>query len=126
MIIGIGTDLVSIKRIEDIYSRNGLRFAEKILGENEQSDFMTTNHKVNFLAKRFAAKEAVTKAFGLGLSQGMRWQDIQLGHHASGQPDIILSGQAKLHFEQIQATNIHISLTDDNDMVCAFVVLESA
>ena len=68
--------------------------------------------------------QAVTKAFGTGLSQGMRWQDIQLDHHASGQPKVVLSGQAQKHLEQIGALSVHISLSDDNGMVCAFVVVE--
>jgi len=124
MIKGIGTDLVAIKRIETIYQRHGERFAEKILGETELAAFPDASNQVNFLAKRFAAKEAVTKAFGLGLSQGMRWQDIEMDHHPSGQPKVILSGQAKQYFDEINATAIHISLSDDNDMVCAFVVVE--
>jgi holo-[acyl-carrier protein] synthase len=124
MIKGIGTDLVAIKRIEDIFTRHGRRFAEKILGDHELAEFAAAANEVNFLAKRFAAKEAVTKAFGLGLSKGMRWQDIQLDHHPGGQPIIKLSGHAKQYSETIQATTVHISLSDDNDMVCAFVVIE--
>lgn len=124
MIKGIGTDLVAIKRIEKIFDRHGQRFAEKILGDAELMEFNAASNPINFLAKRFAAKEAVTKAFGLGLSQGMRWQDIQMDHLASGQPRINLSGKAKQHFETINATAMHISLSDDNDMVCAFVVVE--
>ena len=124
MIKGIGTDLVAIKRIEDIFQRHGQRFADKILGERELSDLSNSSNPVNFLATRFASKEAVTKAFGTGLSQGMRWQDIQLDHHASGQPKVVLSGQAQKHLEQIGALSVHISLSDDNGMVCAFVVVE--
>ena len=124
MIKGIGTDLVAIKRIDAIFNRHGQRFAEKILGANELVDFTDANNKVNFLAKRFAAKEAVSKAFGLGLSKGMRLPDIQLGHHSGGQPRISLAGYAKEYFESIQATSVHISLTDDNDIVVAFVVIE--
>lgn len=124
MIKGIGTDLVAIKRIEAIYTRHGQRFAEKILGENELADFTVAKHKVNFLAKRFATKEAVSKAFGLGFSKGIRWQDIQLSHQPSGQPKITLSGHANVHFETIKANSVHISLTDDNDIVVAFVVIE--
>ena len=124
MIKGIGTDLVGIKRIEAIYNRHGQRFAEKILCEHELADFTGATHKVNFLAKRFAAKEAVSKAFGLGLSKGMRWQDIQLGHLPSGQPKITLAGQAQVYFQTMQASSVHISLTDDNDIVVAFVVIE--
>lgn len=124
MIKGIGTDLVAINRIEEVFNRHGQRFAEKILGDTELAEFKTAANPINFLAKRFAAKEAVTKAFGLGLSKGMRWQDIQMDHLASGQPIITLSGKAKRHFDGINGTAVHISLSDDNDMVCAFVVVE--
>jgi holo-[acyl-carrier protein] synthase len=124
MIKGIGTDLVAIKRISDIYERHGDRFANKILGANELSDFSQAKDKPNFLAKRFAAKEAVSKAFGLGLAGGLRWQDIELGHFPSGQPEIMLSGQAHNRLMILQASRVHISLSDDHGMVCAFVVIE--
>lgn len=124
MIKGIGTDLVSIKRIEDVYLRHGNRFVNKILGGQELQDFVESKHKVNFLAKRFAVKEAVVKAFGLGFTEGMRWQDIQLAHHASGQPRVQLQNKALNYYTSLCAQSIHISLSDEKDMVCAFVVIE--
>lgn len=124
MIKGIGTDLVSVKRIENSLDRHGERFAKKILGPQEILDFPASKRKTNFLAKRFAAKEAVAKALGTGFANGIRWQDIQLDHLATGQPVIMLSNQALDRFNSLAAKQIMISLSDEEDLVIAYVIIQ--
>ncbi len=124
MIKGIGTDLLSVKRISKVINRHGDRFAQKILGPVEMTDYAAATNQINFVAKRFASKEAVSKALGCGMSMGVRWQDIQLLHHESGQPRIQLSGQALAHFNTLQASAVHITLTDEQQMILAFAVIE--
>ncbi len=124
MIKGIGTDLLSVKRIGKVINRHGDRFAQKILGPVELADYAAATNQINFVAKRFASKEAVSKALGSGMSMGVRWQDIQLLHHESGQPRIQLSGQALVHFNSLQASAVHITLTDEQQMILAFAVIE--
>ena len=76
-----------------------------------------------FIAKRFAVKEAVSKALGTGISKGVDWTDISLMHHESGQPYIELQAGAKDHLEKLGATRVDVSLSDEGDLVSAFAVL---
>ena len=126
MIYGIGVDLAQISRIESAFERFGQRFADKILGAHELADFVHTKRPVRFLAMRFAAKEAASKAFGTGFKQGVAPRQIEVQHNAAGKPSLVFSGQARKLAEQHQLVASHVSLTDENDFAVAYVILETA
>jgi len=117
-IIGIGTDLVSISRIREMYENHGQKFLQKICTEAEIKDIGHRNI-VNFIAKRFAAKEAYVKALGKGISSDIGWQDIVIANTESGQP--LFAEDTKY----LNVYNAHLSISDEPNYVVAFVVLES-
>jgi len=125
MIVGLGTDIVSIDRINNALTRHGRQFAEKILTENEleQFDRLKQNHK--YLAKRFAVKEAASKALGTGMSEGITWHNITLKHDLHGKPLLCLAGKAQERADMLGATRLLITLSDEKHYAVAFVVLES-
>ncbi|MBL8510956.1 MAG: holo-ACP synthase [Betaproteobacteria bacterium] len=125
MIFGIGTDIVSVARIADVLDRYGDHFKHRVLVDNEARDCAASSHPARFLAKRFAAKEAFSKAFGTGIGAEVGWHDLQVGHDARGKPLIQVTAalQARLSLHNITA--IHLSLSDETDYAQAFVVLES-
>ncbi|WP_210396712.1 holo-ACP synthase [Motiliproteus sediminis] len=124
MIAGIGTDLVQIKRIAAALERSGPRFAERILAPEERAEYAAAARPAVFLAKRFAVKEAASKALGTGIAKGVSWHHIQLRHAASGAPLLHLCGRAA-ELQQVQQIDaLHVSLSDEQDHVIAFVVLE--
>ena len=124
MIHGVGTDLVSVKRIEDALFRYGDRFLHRILNETEVAEYAQSSQPGRFLAKRFAAKEAFSKAWGTGIGEAVGWHDVSVTHDARGKPLIATS---KALSEKLAGENIfasHISLSDENDHALAFVVIE--
>lgn len=128
MIHGIGTDIVQISRIEAALVRKGERFAEKILGPEELEKYRRRMAKVEvrgirFLATRFAAKEAFSKAVGLGMRMPMSWRAIQTLNAASGKPVVVTSGALKEFMEQNGLT-AQVSITDETDYAVAFVIVE--
>lgn len=124
MIKGIGTDLVSVERIEKALEKHGDRFAKRILSPDEYKGLVNSTRPSNFLAKRFASKEATAKALGTGFSNGVSWQDIQLEHYPSGQPKIVLANKALEIFTKMDCQQILLSLSDEEALVSAFVVIE--
>ena len=129
MIRGIGTDLCDIRRIRAALQRHGERFAEKVLGPNEIEVFRARRARVEargvaYLATRFSAKEAFSKAIGLGLRSPMRWRDCETLNRPSGQPEIRLHGALAAWFDQ-QGLVAHVSLTDESDYATSFVVVET-
>lgn len=124
MIKGIGTDLVSVPRIERVLERHRDRFANKILGCDEYQEFQKCKHRANFLAKRFAAKEAAAKALGTGFSKGVSWKDIQVMHNEHGRPELSLSNGALKRFLSIRGEQILLSLSDEEPLVIAYVIIE--
>lgn len=124
MIIGIGTDLVRVARIEAAMGRHGPRFARRLLGEQEAERFHQAPFPAAFLAKRFAAKEAFVKALGTGLCNGMRWTEIQVVNDVQGRPSLVLTGRAQELYVLAGVRAHHLSLTDEVDLALAFVVLE--
>lgn len=124
MIIGIGTDLVRVGRIEAAMQRHGSRFSRRLLGEQEAVRFHQAPFPAAFLAKRFAAKEAFVKALGTGLRKGMRWTEIQVVNDALGRPSLVLAGRARELSVLAGVRVLHLSLTDEVDLALAFVVLE--
>ncbi len=128
MIYGIGTDLIQISRIEAALARNGERFAAKILGPEEMDKFRRRHAKVEarglrFLASRFAAKEAFSKAIGLGMRMPMTWRAMQTLNAPSGKPIVVTSGVLKEYMEHHRLT-AQVSITDEADYAVAFVIVE--
>lgn len=124
MIHGIGTDLVSVKRIEDALFRHGDRFLHRILSEAEVAEYAQSKQPARFLAKRFAAKEAFSKAWGTGIGEAVGWHDVSVTHDARGKPLIATSDALAEKFTLEKIVAAHISLSDENDHALAFVVLE--
>ncbi len=129
MIVGIGTDLCDIRRIEAVLARKSTRFAEKVLGPRELKVFEQRFAKVpargiRYLATRFAAKEAFSKAIGLGMRWPMGWRHCEILNAPSGHPEIHLNGELAPWFDARQWL-AHVTVTDEVDHALAFVVVES-
>lgn len=126
MIVGIGTDLIHIDRIEKSYARFGERFLKRFLAMGEREVFLRRGQPVSFLAKRFAAKEAVAKALRVGIGARARWAEIEVVNNADGAPEIRLSGAAAATADALKVTHSHIALADEQNLAQAFVILESS
>lgn len=125
MIRGIGVDMAEIKRFSASYARFGMRFPERILAPSELRDFARTRDPGRFLAMRFAAKEATSKALGTGFRQGVAPRQMYVVHSPSGKPNLAVSGQAAQLFAAMGINASHVSLTDEGGFAVAFVVLEA-
>ena len=123
MILGIGTDLVEIERIEIAMKRHGVRFVRRILTDMEYDVFTAHHQPGHFLAKRFAAKEAVVKALGTGFSQGINLHAIEVSNTKFGRPAVELKAGALTAYHTMGASNIHLSLSDEKAYALAFVVI---
>ena len=128
MIIGVGTDLCDVRRIASTLERRGERFAQKVLGPHEIEVFRQRLAKVElrgirYLATRFAAKEAFSKAIGLGMTWPMTWRACEVVKAPSGQPHIRLHGELAAWFDS-RGWQAHVSVTDESDYASAFVVVE--
>ena len=128
MIYGVGTDICDVRRIAATFARRGERFAERVLGPHEIEVFRTRRTKVeargiSYLATRFSAKEAFSKAIGLGMRSPMTWRDCEVIKAPSGKPQIRLHGALAMWFEarHLQA---HVSVSDETDYAASFVVVE--
>lgn len=123
-IIGIGTDIVDIRRIKKILAQTyAQRFVERILHHNELIIFNQHTQKSNYLAKRFAAKEAVSKALGTGIGQSVQFNEVQVDHDELGAPMIKLHGRTKEYADQKGNKSTYVSLSDDGDYALAYVIL---
>ena len=130
MIIGLGTDIIEISRIEKLYRRFGERFLQRLFTENEQAYCAKKPHAaLARYAKRFAAKEACLKALGTGRSQSIKWRDIDVTRTNLGQPTLALSGKcldiALKNLRPGQQLKAHVSLSDTKTLAQATVILES-
>ena len=130
MIHGIGTDVCDIRRLRETLARRGDRFAERVLGPAELEVFHARRARsqargVAYLATRFSAKEAFSKAIGLGMRMPMSWRACEVVNAPSGQPQIRLNGALAAWFEARQWV-AHLSVTDETDYAAAFVVVETA
>lgn len=128
MIYGIGTDIIQIARIEAALRRHGDRFAERILGSEELQKYHRRKAKVEarglrFLATRFAAKEAFSKAIGLGIHMPMTWRAMQTLNAPSGKPIVVTSGKLEQYMQENGLT-AQVSITDETDYAVAFVIVE--
>jgi holo-[acyl-carrier protein] synthase len=124
MITGIGTDIVHIDRVQKVLDRYGERFVNRILTPEERVRYERTKAKANHLAKRFAAKEAFSKAIGTGIRSPFRWHSVTVARDSKGKP--LLKPDVKMaeYLAKSGVTHFHVSLTDDADVAMAFVVLE--
>ncbi|BCO26578.1 holo-[acyl-carrier-protein] synthase [Rhodoferax lithotrophicus] len=128
MIYGIGTDICDIRRIQASLARHGERFAEKILSEVELTTWQMRSQRwpergVRYLATRFSAKEAFSKAIGLGMRMPMTWRSCEIGKLPSGQPTIVLHGELKIWFDA-KGLSAHVTVTDETDYAASFCVVE--
>ena len=124
MILGTGTDLIDIRRIERALERFGHRFARRVLVEKEFRRFYTHVKPAHYLAKRFAAKEAFSKAMGTGIHFPVNWHNVSVANERSGRPYLEFSEALAALLKQRGISRAHLSLSDEVDMACAFVVLE--
>ncbi|MFM2343633.1 MAG: hypothetical protein RLZZ210_241 [Pseudomonadota bacterium] len=124
-IIGIGTDIIEIKRIEQAITNN-LRFASKVLGLQEYQLWQQRKKNVSFIAKRFAAKEAFAKALKIGFRDIVTWHDIQILPHKNGlgSPEFTFSNNM-LNYIQKNNYICHVSLSDERQYAVAYVIIES-
>jgi len=129
VIIGLGSDLIDIRRIEQTLQRHGSRFTSRVFTEVEQAKSDRRRERAASYAKRFAAKEACAKALGTGLSQGVFWRDMGVVNLPSGQPTMRLTGGAAERLARITPAGyraaIHLTITDDHPLAQAFVVIEA-
>jgi len=129
MIHGIGTDLCDLRRIAATLERRGERFAEKVLGPRELQVWRARGARVparglRYLGTRFSAKEAFSKAIGLGIHWPMTWRACEILNARSGKPEIVLGGELARWFAD-RRLRAHVTVTDETDYVAAFVVVES-
>lgn len=126
MIIGVGTDIVAVSRIKRLMDEHPQRFIERILSRYEQTAFNGCQNKSAYLAKRFATKEAFGKAMGTGIGDGMAFNEIETQHDDSGQPKLVLHGQALFLANAKGVAGVHLSVSDETDYATAFVILSAA
>lgn len=129
MIIGIGADLCDIRRIEKSIARFGERFTHRIFTEEERRRSDRRANRAASYAKRFAAKEACCKALGTGIRMGIFWRDMGVVNLPTGQPTLVLTGDAQRRLDAMTPTghraSLHLTITDDYPLAQAFVVIEA-
>lgn len=124
MIAGIGTDIVEVSRIEASLASFGEAFAKRLLADDEWSQYVNSKQKARFLAKRFAAKEAFSKALGTGLRSPVTLQNIAVTHDALGKPELRWSAELQTLVNDKGIVQAHLSISDEKNLAVAFVVLE--
>ncbi|MEM9043931.1 MAG: holo-ACP synthase [Pseudomonadota bacterium] len=129
MIVGIGSDLADIRRIERTLERFGDRFVQRVFTEIEQAKSDKRRERAASYAKRWAAKEACSKALGTGLRMGVAWREMGVVNLPSGQPTMVLTGGAEERLNGLippgMFPRIHLTITDDHPYAQAFVVVEA-
>ena len=123
MILGVGTDIVAVARMVEALERHGERFAERILAEGEREELARAPHAGRFLAKRFAAKEAFSKAFGTGIRPPVGFHTVFIEHDQIGKP-LLRYADELLQVMQSRKLVAHLSISDERDHALAFVVIE--
>lgn len=124
-IVGLGTDIAEIARIEKALERSGEGFARRILTDSELEKFHSLKQKGRFLAKRFAAKEAASKALGTGIAMGVTFHDFNISNDQYGKPELTLSNKALEIAQKKQVENIHLSISDERHYAMATVIYEA-
>ncbi|MFZ9130801.1 MAG: holo-ACP synthase [Methylophilaceae bacterium] len=124
MIFGIGNDVVEIERIKKIYEKFGDHFAKRILNAEEYDIFRSKKNQIQFLAKRFAAKEAFSKALGIGFRHPVTFHGIQVINNLMGQPYLVLDKKINAYLKQQHIIRYHLSISDEKRIASAVVILE--
>lgn len=124
-ILGIGTDIVEIARIEGAISRSGDRLAKRILSDDEWLQYQSHQQPARFLAKRFAVKEAAAKALGTGIRNGLAFNQFQVSNDPLGKPQLLFREQAEVMAQQLGIRSIHVTIADERHYACATVIIES-
>ena len=124
-IVGIGTDIVALERIQQLYDKHPERFAERILTAFELEEIQSIKQPVHFLAKRFAVKEAASKALGTGIAQGVQFVDFEVQHDELGKPNLISYNRAAELMREKNITLTHLSISDEKRYAVAYVIFES-
>jgi holo-[acyl-carrier-protein] synthase len=129
MIYGIGTDICDIRRIRASLEKHGERFAQKVLSDNEMQTYRARSERwpergVRYVATRFSAKEAFSKAIGMGMRMPMTWRLCEVAKLPSGQPTIVLHGVLKEWFEA-KGLSAHVSVSDESDYATSYVLVEA-
>lgn len=129
MIIGMGNDLLDIRRVEKVIEKHGDRFTQRIFTEIEQRKSDGRKLRAASYAKRFCAKEACAKALGTGMSRGVFWRDMGVVNLPSGKPTMVLTGGAEKRLKAMTPPGhkalIHLTITDDFPLAQAFVIIEA-
>ena len=125
MIYGVGTDIVNIERIQKVILKNREGFIKRVLTEHEQALFTNKADSAAFCAKRFAAKEAFSKALGTGIGRAVSFQDLTIRNNDNGKPHFIPSEKLRLYLLEKGVKQAHLSISDENQYALAFVVLEA-
>ena len=125
MILGIGIDIIEVARIKASHDRFGERFLKRVLRPDEIAYCLSHKNPAPFLAARFAAKEAISKAFGTGIGSQLGWQDLEVKHHESGQPFVVLHDDGKKLLELRNGRTVHLSVSHTENYAAVVAVLES-
>lgn len=126
---GIGTDIISLERIEQSITRNGEKFAQRILAESElvELDALSSEKAtIAFLAKRFTAKEAISKALGTGMRGGIDFKQLVITHDDLGKPVVVLEGKAKEYATDKNIATVSVTISDEQSYAVAFAVAEAS
>jgi holo-[acyl-carrier protein] synthase len=123
-IVGLGTDIIEIARIEQSLTRSP-RLVQRVLTESEQQILAAHGQPARYFAKRFAAKEAAAKALGTGIGRGISFQHFTVSNDPSGRPQLELTGPAKELADSMQVRYVWLSISDEQAYACATVILES-
>jgi holo-[acyl-carrier protein] synthase len=124
MILGTGIDIIEVARIASSFEKFGERFVNRILLPDEITYCLSHRKPAPFLAARFAAKEAISKAFGTGIGAQLGWQDMEILRKESGEPFVVLHGKGKILFEARGAKRLHVSLSHTQTYAAATAILE--
>jgi holo-[acyl-carrier protein] synthase len=124
MVLGLGTDLIETRRVQESIDRFGERFLERIFTEGEIAYCLRKKNAAESFAARFAAKEAGAKALGTGISRGVSWRELEVKREASGRPTLHLAGRAAELAEAMGVRRVQLSLTHSRDLAMAVVLVE--
>jgi holo-[acyl-carrier protein] synthase len=124
MVLGVGIDLIEVERIDAAHRRFGERFVQRVLRPDEIAYCLNHKQPAPFLAARFAAKEAIAKAFGTGIGAALGWQDMEVGKHDNGKPYVLLHGAGEALLKQRGARTVHLSLSHTSNHAVAVAILE--
>jgi holo-[acyl-carrier protein] synthase len=124
MILGVGIDIIEVARVKASYERFGERFLNRLLRADEIAYCRSHKQPAPFLAARFAAKEAISKAFGTGIGAALGWQDLEIQRKETGEPFVILHGKGKKLFKAREAKRLLVSLSHTQNYAAATAVLE--